>query len=115
LKQLQLPYRVVELCTGDLGFAVAKTYDLEVWMPGENRYREVSSCSLFTDFQARRLGIRYRTTNNKIKFVHTLNASGLAIGRIFAAILENGQKQDGSVELPDVLYSYIGKKSLQKK
>lgn len=115
LKQLQLPYRVVELCTGDLGFAVAKTYDLEVWMPGENRYREVSSCSLFTDFQARRLGIRYRTTNNKIKFVHTLNASGLAIGRIFAAILENGQKQDGSVELPDVLHSYIGKKSLQKK
>ncbi|MFH1380051.1 MAG: serine--tRNA ligase [bacterium] len=113
LQKLQLAYRVTELCTGDLGFASAKTYDLEVWMPAEKRYREVSSCSLFTDFQARRLQIKYRTADTKNKFVHTLNGSGLAVGRIFAAILENYQKQDGSVEIPSVLHSYIGKKKLR--
>ncbi|MBD3271594.1 MAG: serine--tRNA ligase [Elusimicrobia bacterium] len=108
LKKLGFSYRVLELCTGDLGFASAKTYDLEVWMPGEKRYREVSSCSLFTDFQARRLGIRYKDAGKKNRFVFTLNASGLAVGRIFAAILENGQQKDGSVALPKSLHSYMG-------
>lgn len=112
LKRLNLPYRVVELCTGDLGFASAKTYDLDVWMPGEKRYREVSSCSLFTDFQARRLQIRYKTKEKKNVFVHTLNASGLAVGRIFAAVLENGQQENGSVVIPDVLQKYMHKKTI---
>ena len=109
LQQLQLPYRVVELCTGDLGFAAAKTYDLEVWLPGQTAYREISSCSNFEDFQARRAQIRYRKeTKGKPIFVHTLNGSGLAVGRTLVAVLENYQQKDGSVVIPEVLRSYMG-------
>ena len=109
LQQLQLPYRVVELCTGDLGFAAAKTYDLEVWLPGQATYREISSCSNFEDFQARRAQIRYRKeTKGKPIFVHTLNGSGLAVGRTLVAVLENYQQKDGSVVIPEVLRSYMG-------
>lgn len=107
LQRLGLPYRVVQLCTGDLGFSSAKTYDLEVWMPSYNRYVEISSCSNFVDFQARRAGIRYRTDDKKNAFVHTLNGSGVAIGRTVAAILENYQRADGSVEVPETLKSYM--------
>ena len=109
LQQLQLPYRVVELCTGDLSFAAAKTYDLEVWLPGQSTYREISSCSNFEDFQARRAQIRYRKeTKGKPIFVHTLNGSGLAVGRTLVAVLENCQQKDGSVVIPEVLRSYMG-------
>lgn len=109
LQLLELPYRVVELCTGDLGFASAKTYDLEVWLPGQETYREISSCSNFEDFQARRAQIRYRKeTKGKLIFVHTLNGSGLAVGRTLVAVLENYQQKDGSVIIPDVLRSYMG-------
>jgi seryl-tRNA synthetase len=109
LQQLQLPYRVVELCTGDLGFAAAKTYDLEVWLPGQSAYREISSCSNFEDFQARRAQIRYRReTKGKPIFVHTLNGSGLAVGRTLVAVLENYQQKDGSVVIPEVLHPYMG-------
>lgn len=109
LKRLDLPYRVVVLCTGDLGFAAAKTYDLEVWFPSQMVYREVSSCSNFEDFQARRAAIRYRTAQGaKAEFIHTLNGSGLAIGRTWAAILENCQEADGSVTIPKVLQPYMG-------
>ena len=109
LQQLQLPYRVVELCTGDLSFAAAKTYDLEVWLPGQATYREISSCSNFEDFQARRAEIRYRKeTKGKPIFVHTLNGSGLAVGRTLVAVLENYQQKDGSVVIPEVLRSYMG-------
>ena len=109
LQQLQLPYRVVELCTGDLSFAAAKTYDLEVWLPGQSTYREISSCSNFEDFQARRAQIRYRKeTKGKPIFVHTLNGSGLAVGRTLVAVLENYQQKDGSVVTPEVLRSYMG-------
>ena len=109
LQQLQLPYRVVELCTGDLSFAAAKTYDLEVWLPGQATYREISSCSNFEDFQARRAQIRYRKeTKGKPIFVHTLNGSGLAVGRTLVAVLENYQQKDGSVVIPEVLRSYMG-------
>ncbi|WP_130805464.1 serine--tRNA ligase [Senegalia massiliensis] len=109
LKALKLPYRVVELCTGDLGFSSAKTYDLEVWMPSYNRYVEISSCSNFEDFQARRANIRYRNEDtNKLEYVHTLNGSGLALGRTTAAILENYQNSDGTVEIPEVLRNYMG-------
>ncbi len=107
LQKLGLPYRVVQLCTGDIGFSSAKTYDLEVWMPSYNRYVEISSCSNFVDFQARRAGIRYRTDDKKNAFVHTLNGSGVAIGRTVAAILENYQRADGTVELPEVLKEYM--------
>ena len=107
LQKLGLPYRVVQLCTGDIGFSSAKTYDLEVWMPSYNRYVEISSCSNFVDFQARRAGIRYRTDDKKNAFVHTLNGSGVAIGRTVAAILENYQRADGTVELPEVLKDYM--------
>ncbi len=107
LQKLGLPYRVVQLCTGDLGFSSAKTYDLEVWMPSYNRYVEISSCSNFVDFQARRAGIRYRADDKKNAFVHTLNGSGVAIGRTVAAILENYQRADGSVEVPEALKSYM--------
>lgn len=109
LKRLKIPYRVVELCTGDLGFGSAKTYDLEVWMPGEQKWREISSCSAFTDFQARRIGIKLKRTDGKREFLHTLNGSGLAVGRTFAAILENYQTVDGFVKIPDVLQPYFGK------
>ena len=109
LELLELPYRIVVLCTGDMGFSSAKTYDLEVWVPSENRYREISSCSNFEAFQARRANIRYRSSSGgKPKFVHTLNGSGLAIGRTVIAILENYQKSDGSVQIPKVLVPYMG-------
>ena len=109
LKKLGLPYRVVVLCTGDMGFASAKTYDIEVWMPGAGVYREISSCSNFGDFQARRAGIRFRREPGaKPEFVHTLNGSGLAVGRTVAAILENYQEADGSVRIPEALRPYMG-------
>jgi seryl-tRNA synthetase len=109
LKRLGLPYRVVELCTGDMGFQSAKTYDLEVWLPGQNMYREISSCSNCEDFQARRANIRYRKDKKaKPLFVHTLNGSGLAVGRTLVAVLENYQQKDGSVIIPDALRQYMG-------
>jgi seryl-tRNA synthetase len=109
LKRLGLPYRVVSLCTGDLGFASAKTYDIEVWLAGQGVYKEISSCSNFTDFQARRAEIRYRPRGKKgTEFVHTLNGSGLAVGRTLLAILEHYQKKDGSVEIPEILRPYMG-------
>ena len=109
LKSLKLPYRKVVLCTGDLGFSSAKTYDLEVWLPGQNKYREISSCSNFLDFQARRAGIRFRDQGQKgTSHVHTLNGSGLAVGRTLVAILENYQRPDGSVEIPEALVPYMG-------
>lgn len=107
LKKLKLPYRVVELCTGDIGFSSAKTYDLEVWMPSYGRYVEISSCSNFESYQARRANIRYRDEEGKVQYVHTLNGSSLAVGRTFAAILENYQLQDGSVKIPDALVKYL--------
>ena len=109
LRRLKLPYRVIELCTGDLGFASAKTYDLEVWLPAQGAYREISSCSNCEDFQARRAQIRYRPDKrSKALFVHTLNGSGLAVGRTVVAILENYQQKDGSVIVPEVLRPYMG-------
>ena len=109
LQLLKLPYRVMLMCSGDLGFAPAKKYDLEVWLPAYNTYREISSCSNFTDFQARRAGIRYRPApGKKTQFVHTLNGSGLAVGRTVAAILENYQQEDGSVVIPEALRVYFG-------
>ncbi len=109
LQKLDLPYRVVALCTGDLGFAASKTYDIEVWLPGQQRYREISSCSNFTDFQARRAKIRFKIDGKKgTEFVHTLNGSSLAIGRTLVAILENYQQKDGSVIVPEVLRPYMG-------
>ncbi len=109
LQLLGLPYRVMLMCSGDLGFAPAKKYDLEVWLPAYNTYREISSCSNFTDFQARRAGIRYRPEQGKkTQFVHTLNGSGVAVGRTVAAILENFQQEDGSVVIPEVLRPYFG-------
>ncbi len=113
LKLLELPYRTVLLCTGDMGFASAKTYDIEVWMPAQNRYREISSCSNFESFQARRAGIRFKRKGQKgTQLLHTLNGSGLAVGRTFAAILENFQQADGSVIVPEALRPYMG--GLQK-
>ena len=113
LKLLELPYRTVLLCTGDMGFASAKTYDIEVWMPAQDRYREISSCSNFESFQARRAGIRFKRKGQKgTQLVHTLNGSGLAVGRTVAAILENGQQADGSVVIPEALRPYMG--GLQK-
>ncbi len=109
LQKLNLPYRVMALCTGDIGFSSAKTYDLEVWLPAQNTYREISSCSNFGDFQARRLQARWRNPETgKPELVHTLNGSGLAIGRTLVAILENYQQADGSVEVPEVLLPYMG-------
>jgi len=109
LKRLKLHYRVVSLCTGDLGFSAAKTYDIEVWLPSQKDYKEISSCSNFTDFQARRANIRYRSEPKaKPQFVHTLNGSGLAIGRTSVAIIENYQQKDGSVLVPEVLRPYMG-------
>ncbi|WP_313339346.1 serine--tRNA ligase [Sedimentibacter sp.] len=108
LKGLGLPYRVVELCTGDIGFSSAKTYDIEVWMPSYNRYVEISSCSNFEDFQARRANIKYRPKDKgKLELIHTLNGSGLAVGRTFAAILENYQNEDGSITIPEQLRPYM--------
>lgn len=109
LKELKLPYRVMLLSTIDMsGFSASKTYDLEVWMPSYNRYVEISSCSNCTDFQARRMNTKFRRKDGKLEFVHTLNGSGVAIGRCFAAILENYQQEDGSIQIPDVLIPYIG-------
>jgi len=109
LQLLEIPYRVMVLCTADLGFSAAKTYDIEVWLPGQSTYREISSCSNFGDFQARRAGIRYREDEkSKPEFVHTLNGSGLAVGRTLVAILENCQQEDGSVVIPAVLRPYMG-------
>ena len=108
LQLLNIPYRVVCLCTGDLGFSSAKTYDIEVWMPSYGRYVEISSCSNFEDFQARRANIKFRDSDKKTRFVHTLNGSGLAIGRTTAAVLENYQNEDGSITVPEVLRKYLG-------
>jgi len=109
LKKLGLPYRVVMLCTGDLGFSASKTYDVEVWMPSYGRYVEISSCSNFEDYQARRANIRFRRKDSKkVEYVHTLNGSGLAVGRTFAALLENYQQEDGSIIIPEVLRPYMG-------
>ncbi|MDZ7759530.1 MAG: serine--tRNA ligase [Desulfovermiculus sp.] len=109
LQRLELPYRVVTLCTGDLGFSAAKTYDIEVWLPGQEAYREISSCSNFLDFQARRANIRFQALKGKKKdFVHTLNGSGLAVGRTLVAIIENCQQADGSLRLPQALVPYMG-------
>jgi seryl-tRNA synthetase len=109
LRRLEIHYRVVSLCTGDLGFSAAKTYDIEVWLPGQGVYREISSCSNFEDFQARRASIRYRKKETKkTAFVHTLNGSGLAVGRTLVAVLENYQQEDGSVMIPPVLRPYMG-------
>ncbi len=113
LRQLGLPYHVVELCSGDIGFSSAKTYDIEVWMPSENRFREISSCSNCLDFQARRMGMRYKNAQGKLEYVHTLNGSGVAVGRTFAAILENFQQADGSVIIPEVLRPYFGKDKIE--
>jgi seryl-tRNA synthetase len=108
LKRLSLPYRVVMLCTGDMGFAAAKTYDLEVWLPGQNAYREISSCSNFEAFQARRMQARFRNEKGKPELVHTLNGSGLAVGRTLVAVLENYQRADGGVDIPPALQPYMG-------
>ena len=109
LQRLGLPYRVVTLCTGDLGFSSAKTYDLEVWLPGQGRYREISSCSNFEDFQARRLQARWRNPETgKPELLHTLNGSGLAVGRTLVAVLENYQEAGGSVRIPEALRPYLG-------
>jgi len=108
LQLLGLHYRVVELCTGDLGFAAAKSYDIEVWSPGQNAYLEVSSCSNIEDFQARRMQLRFKDRDGKNRFCHTLNGSGLALPRLFAALIENGQHSDGSVRIPEKLRDYFG-------
>lgn len=116
LKTLGLPYRTILLCTGDMGFSSAKTYDIEVWLPSQNEYREISSCSNFEDFQARRADIRYRPKGGKgTELVHTLNGSGLAVGRTLVAILENNQQADGSVIVPEVLRPYMGMDVIRKK
>jgi seryl-tRNA synthetase len=109
LKRLNLAHRVVTLCTGDMGFSATKTYDIEVWLPGQNRFREISSCSNCGDFQARRMNARYRPKDGKgTRFVHTLNGSGLAVGRTLIAVMENYQNDDGSISIPDVLRPYMG-------
>lgn len=115
LKALGIPYHVVELCSGDIGFSSAKTYDIEVWMPSENKFREISSCSNCLDFQARRMGLRFKNAQGKQEYVHTLNGSGLAVGRTFAAILENFQQADGSVIIPEALRPYFGKDKIEAK
>ena len=113
LQNLGLPYRAVNLCGGDLGFSSAKTVDLEVWLPSQNEYREISSCSNFLDFQARRMQARFRTASGSVELVHTLNGSGLAVGRTLVAVLENYQNSDGSISVPDVLRTYLdGKESI---
>jgi seryl-tRNA synthetase len=112
LKKLELPYRTMTLCTGDMGFGAQKTYDIEVWLPGQNRYREISSCSNCGDFQARRMNARFKRAGaKKTEFVHTLNGSGLAVGRTLVAILENYQEADGSVAIPSALQPYMGGKT----
>jgi len=116
LKKLNLPYRVVTLCAGDLGFAAAKTYDIEVWLPSQNTYREISSCSNFESFQARRMKARWRNSKtNKIDLLHTLNGSGLAVGRTLIAVMENYQTKNGDITIPDVLQKYMSNESIIKK
>ncbi len=113
LQKLELPYRVVTLCGGDLGFSAAKTYDIEVWLPGQNKYREISSCSNFEAFQARRMKARWRNPEtNKPELLHTLNGSGLAVGRTLIAVMENYQDKDGNIMIPDVLLPYMNNESL---
>ena len=114
LQLLGLHYRVIELCTGDMGFGSAKTYDIEVWAPGQNAYLEVSSCSNFEDFQARRMNLRYKAEDGKNRFCHTLNGSGTALARLYVALIENGQQPDGSIHLPAALQSYIGAEKISK-
>lgn len=115
LQLLGLPYRVLKMCTADLGFTAAKKYDIEVWIPSQEMYREISSCSNFEDFQARRANIKFRReAGGKPEFVHTLNGSGLAVGRTVAALLENFQQEDGSVRIPEVLRPYMGGKEFIK-
>ena len=113
LERLGLPYRTIVLCGGDMGFGARITHDLEVWLPGQDRYREISSVSYCGDFQARRMNARYRPADGgkKTEFVHTLNGSGLAVGRTLIAVLENGQQEDGSVILPEALHPYLGGKT----
>ena len=113
LQLLGLHYRIVELCTGDLGFGSAKTYDIEVWSPGQDAYLEVSSCSNFEEFQARRMHLRFKGADGKNRFCHTLNGSGLALPRLFAALIENGQQSDGSVRLPEKLHNYFGAQEIR--
>jgi seryl-tRNA synthetase len=113
LQSLELHYRVIELCAGDLGFGATKTYDIEVWSPGQNTYLEVSSCSNFSDFQARRMNLRFKDAEGKNRFCHTLNCSGLALPRLFAALIENGQQKDGSVRLPKKLLPYFGAEQIR--
>ena len=108
LKRLELPYRTVVLCTGDMGFAARKTYDIEVWLPGQNMYREISSCSVCGDFQARRMNARCRSKDRNVRHVHTLNGSGVAVGRALIAVVETYQDGDGSIAVPDVLQTYMG-------
>ena len=109
LKRLGLPFRTITLCTGDMGFGAQKTYDIEVWLPGQNAYREISSCSVCGDFQARRMDARYKAPGEKTtRFVHTLNGSGTAVGRALIAVMENYQNEDGSVTVPEVLKPYMG-------
>jgi seryl-tRNA synthetase len=108
LQKLELPYRTVTLCTGDMGFSAAKTYDIEVWLPAQNTYREISSCSNFEAFQARRMQARFRNEKGKTELVHTLNGSGLAVGRTLVAVLENYQRADGGVDIPAALQPYMG-------
>ncbi len=108
LQKLEIPYRTMLLCTGDMGFASQKTYDIEAWLPGQNAYREISSCSVCGDFQARRMGARYRAGEKDVRYVHTLNGSGLAVGRTLIAVLENYQQADGSVVIPEALRGYMG-------
>lgn len=116
LQKLNLPYRVIQLCSGDIGFGATKTYDLEVWVPGQNKFREISSCSNCGDFQARRMGLKYRPEgNSKSEFCHTLNGSGLAVGRTLVAIMENYQQEDGSFLVPEALVPYMGGMSVVKK
>ena len=113
LQLLNLHYRIIELCTGDLGFGSAKTYDIEVWSPGQNSYLEVSSCSNFEDFQARRMNLRYKDVDGKNKFAHTLNGSGLALPRLFAALIETGQQSDGSIRIPQKLQPFFGAEAIR--
>ena len=108
LQKLGLHYRVMTLCTGDMGFASQKTYDIEVWMPGQDTYREISSCSVCGDFQALRMSARYKAKDGKTRHVHTLNGSGVAVGRALIAVMENYQNDDGSITVPDVLLPYMG-------
>ena len=117
LQRLELPYRVLKLCSGDTGFSAEQTYDIEVWLPGQDdgkgMYREISSCSNCGPFQARRMRARYRDDNGSPQLVHTLNGSGLAVGRTMIAVLENGQQEDGSILLPSALHSYMGTDRIQ--